>query len=301
MRPKALSVMTLFARWWFRFWAAAHARQRIEGATSTDTSATTNPVPLINQPLVPDAAKPGGTAFPLIVNGTGFVSGSVVKWNGSSRTATFVRSSQLKASILASDIAKPGTGSVTVVNPSPGGGTSNVVFLEATTTSSSIAANLSEFGSGQGADWVSAADFNRDGKRDLAVAECGNNNVSILLSNGDGTFQAGVNYAVGTYPTSEAVGDFNGDGKLDLATTNFYSNNISVLLGNGDGTFQAAVEYSAGNSPFSLAIGDFNRDGKLDLAVANEGYEDNVSVLMGNRDGTFRASVKIPSRSGLLP
>src|SRR5947207_2148333 len=83
----------------------------------------TNPVPLINQPLVPDATAPGGAGFTLTMNGTGFVSGSVVNWNGDARATTFVSSSQLTASILAPDIAGPSTASVTVVNPSPARGT----------------------------------------------------------------------------------------------------------------------------------------------------------------------------------
>src|SRR5262252_6315280 len=84
-----------------------------------------NPVALINQPLIPDATRPGGSGFMLTVNGVGFVSTSVVNWNGSARMTTFVSGSQLKANILASDIAAPTTALVTVVNPAPGGGTSN--------------------------------------------------------------------------------------------------------------------------------------------------------------------------------
>src|SRR6476659_6353424 len=91
---------------------------RIEGRAA-------NPVPLINQPLVPDTVAPGGAGFTLTVNGTGFVPSAVVNWNGSARATTFVNSSQLTASILASDIASVSTASVTVVNPSPGSGTSN--------------------------------------------------------------------------------------------------------------------------------------------------------------------------------
>src|SRR5438034_3196114 len=96
-----------------------------KSATGTSaTTGTTNPVPLISQPLVPDAVAPGGAGFTLTVNGTGFVSGSLVNWNGSARTTTFVGSSQLTATILASDIAAASTASVTVVNPVPGGGPS---------------------------------------------------------------------------------------------------------------------------------------------------------------------------------
>ncbi len=110
----------------------------------TDSAAviSANPVPLINQPLVPDAIKPGGAGFTLIVNGTGFVSGSVAKWNGSTRTTTFVSSSKLRASIPASDIAKPSTAFVTVTNPAPGGGMSNVVFFEVTAPTSSVPLRL---------------------------------------------------------------------------------------------------------------------------------------------------------------
>ena len=130
------------------------------------------PVPLINQPLVPEATRPGGAAFTLTVNGTGFTSGSVVQWNGNPRATTFVSRSQLKATIVSSDIAKAETASVTVVNPGRGGSTSNVGFFEVTTPSASIALNKSEFGnSGNTATWLSTADFNRDGKLDLAVAE----------------------------------------------------------------------------------------------------------------------------------
>jgi hypothetical protein len=85
---------------------------------------TTSPVPTTTS-LSPSTAAAGGAAFTLTVNGTGFVSNSVVQWKGSSRTTTYVSSTQLTAAITAADIASAGTASVTVVNPTPGGGTSN--------------------------------------------------------------------------------------------------------------------------------------------------------------------------------
>src|SRR5207247_1648615 len=105
-------------------------------------------------------------------------------------------------------------------------------------------------------------------------------NVSVLLGNGDGTFQAAQSFAAGTSPYSLAVvvGDVNGDGRLDLAVANhgYYSvrGNVAVLLGNGDGTFQPAQSFAAGRYPISLAMGDVNGDGQPDLAVANTGYID---------------------------
>ena len=131
-------------------------------------------------------------------------------------------------------------------------------------------------------------DFNGDGNPDLAVVNAGSNSVSILLGNGDGTFQASQSYTVGSYPYSIAVADFNGDGKPDLAVSDFYSSTVSILLGNGDGTFQASQSYAAGNYPYSVAVADFNGDGKPDLAVSNL-YNNTASVLLGNGDGTFQA------------
>ena len=80
-----------------------------------------------------------------------------------------------------------------------------------------------------GARSVTAGDWNGDGKLDLAVANFESANVSILLGNGNGTFQAKVDYATGQYPTSVTAGDWNGDGKLDLAVANGDSN-VSILL-----------------------------------------------------------------------
>ena len=91
-----------------------------------------NPLPFVNQPLSPDAAAPSGAAFNLTVNGTGFVPASVVNWNGKARVTTFVSKSQLKAAIQTSDLASPVTVAVTVTNPEPGGGVSNVGFFAVT-------------------------------------------------------------------------------------------------------------------------------------------------------------------------
>src|SRR5580704_14463491 len=76
---------------------------------------------------------------------------------------------------------------------------------------------------------VAVGDFNHDGKPDLAVPASGSNGVSIMLGNGDGTFQLPVNYAAGSSPRYVAVRDFNKDGKLDLVVVNYNSNNVSIL------------------------------------------------------------------------
>ena len=145
---------------------------------------------------------------------------------------------------------------------------------------------------------VAVGDFNGDGKPDLAVANFGlkdpgsgvytNIGVSVLLGQGDGTFQDAFNYDAGTNPVAVAVSDFNGDGESDiavgLASAKAGGDGVSVLLGNGDGTFQVAV--AAATLGQRLAVGDFNRDGRPDLAVANWGHSlepptgGNLSVLL---------------------
>src|SRR5260370_42672145 len=78
---------------------------------------------------------------------------------------------------------------------------------------------------------VAVGDFNGDGVQDLVIANFGSNNVSVLLGNGDGTFQGARNFAAGASPNSVAVGDFNGDGVQDLAVVNdFGSDNRRVRI-----------------------------------------------------------------------
>jgi len=265
---------------------------------------TTNPVPLINQPLVPDATAPGGPQFTLTINGTGFVSNSTVNWNGSPLVTTFISGSQLTAVVPAGDIATASTGWVTVVSPAPGGGTSNTAFFTATPNiGDSVAFTLaSSPATGSYPYSVAVGDFNGDGKLDLAVANvCGSDptcnslsgTVSILLGDSKGNFTLASTLATGGWPTAVAVGDFNGDGKLDLAVSNctiLHCNGapseVSIFLGDGTGNFTLASSPPTGNWPVAVAVGDFNGDGNLDLAVANGGAG-SASILLGDGTGTF--------------
>ena len=117
---------------------------------------------------------------------------------------------------------------------------------------------------------IVTADFNGDGRADLATANYNANTVSILLGNGDGTFAAATTYAVGTHPQSLVAGDFNGDGRADLVVANSGSTNLTLALNNGNGTFETGNLPLGYNSYAAQVVvsGDFNKDGKLDLAVA---------------------------------
>lgn len=155
---------------------------------------------------------------------------------------------------------------------------------------------------------VVTADFNRDGHLDLATAnlyghlpDSLDSDVSILLGNPDGSFQAARNYAAGVGPDSIAVGDFNGDGQLDLVTGNLDSaGKISVLLGNGDGNFPSfGQSYTLGTNTRAVAVGDFNADGKLDVAATGS-YDavTDVDVLLGHGDGSFAPTFFLPNTGG---
>lgn len=248
-----------------------------------------NAIPMINVPLVPGEKAPGSPAFTLTVNGNGFVSGATVNWNGNARTTTFVSGEQLTASINAADVATASTASVTVVNPAPGGGVSNAVYFQAVKTVAATAFSKLDYATDLSPQDVATADFNHDGKPDLAVPT-GNNTVSILLGNGNGTFPTHVEYGVPGHPIAILTGDFNNDGKTDLVTVAGFLNQISILLGNGDGTFQTHVEYATGTHPAAAAAADFNGDGKLDLVVVDQN-DNKVAVLLGNGDGTFQSHV----------
>jgi FG-GAP-like repeat len=133
---------------------------------------------------------------------------------------------------------------------------------------------------------VAMGDLNGDARPDLAVANSNAPYVSVLINNGDGTFQGQVTYPTGPAaggPSSVAFGDLNGDGRLDLAVANAQvnmpSNAVSVLFGNGDGTMQPRAMYATGSQPAAVAIADVNEDGRPDLVVANEGSDD-ISVLL---------------------
>ena len=107
-------------------WGGSYSGMVLESVSVVNPVRPNNPVPTITG-LSPSSALPGGPAFTLTVNGTGFISSSVVRWKGANRTTTYVSGTQLTAAITAADIAAAGTASVTVINPAPGGGASNAM------------------------------------------------------------------------------------------------------------------------------------------------------------------------------
>jgi len=274
---------------------------------------TSNPLPLINQPLVPDATAPGGPQFTLTVNGTGFVSNSIVNWNGSPLATTFVSGSQLTAVVPAADVATASTGWVTVVNPAPGGGASNMAFFTVTPNIGSSVGFAMEPYPIDGPFSVAVADFNGDGNLDLAVPYCGTNvncntgQVAILMGDGKGNFTPTSSSPSVPFPGYVVAGDFNGDGKPDLAVDGGPCVGcISIFLGDGTGNFTLASAPYSGSDwfPAGLAVGDFNGDGHLDLASLTGGFGPNavLGILIGDGTGnlTLQSTMDVGTGPGSL-
>ena len=132
---------------------------------------------------------------------------------------------------------------------------------------------------------VVAGDLNGDGLADLITTNIGNDSLSILLGNGDGSFRDPMTLRLPEQPRAVVLQDFNDDGKLDMAVANAGNNRVTILLGDGNGQFTRGDSYPAVKSPVGLAVGDFNRDRHPDLAVALR--NDKLLILLGRGDGTF--------------
>lgn len=176
-----------------------------------------------------------------------------------------------------------GDGKLDIVIGSPGNSFVNILIGNGNGTFK----NSVNYGTSGFPSELASADFNGDGKLDLATSSS-DNTINILLGVGDGTFQAAAAYATGTGTGELATGDLNGDGKIDVISSDSTAGTVSVLLGNGNGTFKARTSYTVGSAPRGPSTADFNGDGKLDIVVMDSG-SGIASLLLGNGDGTFKA------------
>ena len=147
---------------------------------------------------------------------------------------------------------------------------------------------------------VAAGDFNGDNVLDLATANLGSDNVSILIGDGTGNFSPPTNFPVGNFPFSIIADDFNGDNVIDIVTNGkSNNNNVSILIGDGTGNFVTSRNLQVVGELLSVTEGDFNGDNVLDLATAvrEPRGNGNVSILIGDGTGNFETAINFPVRN----
>ena len=155
---------------------------------------------------------------------------------------------------------------------------------------------------------ITAGDFNEDGLLDLATVNSTSDDVSILLGNGNGTFQGPISFGVGKLPMSLATEDMNGDAHLDLVVAMSGSDHIVVLQGRGDGFFDRLGSYPSGKGTTFLSLTDLNQDGRPDVGAVNSGrfgyYPPfSLSVLFNEGGGKLSEPVmyETEGRNGMFP
>jgi len=264
------------------------------------------PIPIISQ-LSPLSVAPGGPDLTLTVWGSNFTIDCVVQWNGTALVTTFVSVLQLTAVVPAALTASGGTGQITVLatdvapvvlpvrrarpaSPALVTVVSNVAYfpilppITITDAKLSATAGTAPFG-------MVAADFNGDGILDLAVANNDDNTVSIVLGNGDGTFQPQTTFATVGSPYGIAVGDLNGDGIPDLVVGSQGGDGLTIALGNGNGTFTLSTLTASGCLAYPV-LADLNLDGNLDIVVGNQ-CGNGIAIFLGDGTGGFGAPTGI--------
>jgi hypothetical protein len=138
--------------------------------------------------------------------------------------------------------------------------------------------------------------FTASGNQDILVGTS-TDTVSLLLGNGDGTFQSPIPISTGGDGGLDvSAAPFVAGGNYNIVVANNSTNTISVLLGNGNGTFQPPVIYPVGVQPYTVAVGDVNNDGFADIVVANQDPNGGtVSVLLNDGTNNFPTRVDYPA------
>ncbi len=207
-------------------------------------------------------------------------------------------------SVSIGDLDGDGKPDLAVVN----NGDNTVSVLRNTSTLGSISfAAKADFTIGSDGRSVTIGDIDGDGKPDLATANAGSNNVSVLLNTsttGSISFATKADFTTATGCVSISIGDLDGDGKPDLATANYNGSNVSVLRNtstSGSISFDAKVDFTSGSGATAIRMGDIDGDGKPDLAVSN--YDaSTVSVLRNtSTSGAISFDAKVDYITGTVP
>ncbi len=138
---------------------------------------------------------------------------------------------------------------------------------------------------GRGPAYLISVDLNLDNLPDLVSANAKNNTLSVLLSNGDGTFKKTLTFPVASEPTTISTSDINSDSIPDLLINSRGAGQFIILLGYGNGSFRRLPAVKTGKVPLAIIPGDFNGDDKVDVAVTLT--FDKMEIFLGSGNGTF--------------
>ena len=211
------------------------------------------------------------------------------KWpNGCAQTTTGLASQQLQTVSTQSN----GTivlASINIAGNFPADNGQNVVVATIGTTTAQPMTQVTYpvVSSSYLTSALTVADVNGDGIKDLIVGSLLNSGtgsageISVLLGNSDGTFQAAKTFSSNVYPSNVTIDDLNGDGKMDLVVSGISTPGLCIFLGNGDGTFGSEMDGPAGTGGLAAVTADFNGDGKKDVALSSG------QILLGNGNGTL--------------
>ena len=296
-----LDVVTANGNGWNQPGTASVLLGRGDGALSTATNVTVGRGP--RGIVLSDFDSDGKLDMATAISGGWFETNQVNvlrgRGDGSFESPAWYAVGTAPAWITAGDFNGDQKPDLVTVNAGPGAsGTTASVLLN---RGDGTFATASTQAVGTYPGFVVAADFNQDGKSDLAIANRANLSVSILLGRGDGTFDPATNLAVPGGVSQLAVSDLDRDGRLDLAVLggNYDSGAVSVLLGNGSGGFAAPEVCTIGAALQAIAAGDFNGDNFPDLTVAGA-YDSAVLLMAGRGNGTFRNVTDTYSVSGAI-
>ncbi len=253
------------------------------------------PVPQIIGPTHPSAVLPGSLHFTLEVYGANFINGSMVNWNGSARTTTFLSAHHLRAQINAADVAADTSGFITVMTNSPNGPIKSSSYAQVLVHQPTTNFNAERASTELGV----AGPFmlgDTTGTNRVDITGITNEGFQTLLNKGDGTFAYAPNF-ITRYPGfgGADMGDFNGDGHMDFVyvgtTTNQSLFAQRVAVGGPGATYtKGATNGVYSFTPNNFVIGDFNRDGILDIYTGVGGGNQHGAdqAFLGNGDATFR-------------